>query len=318
MLKKIKKTLLKSKKILIAAHKNPDGDAMGTQLALYEALLNLGKEVSVVSQDSVPKIYQFLKYSSVIKNHIEFNEEYDVIITIDAANIDRFGELNDYIKQHKHFIINIDHHTSNDNYGDLNLVDSEASSVGEIVYELFCEMDVKITPSIAEALYTAIATDTGFFKYSNVSPRTFEIAGELKKIGIDISDIARKILYTVSFDTYKLLAKALETLKIDSSCGLVSMYVSSDMLKQTGTTLENADDFIDYLTCIEGIAVAVLFKEQKNNEIRVSLRSRSNFDVNKFANQFGGGGHAKAAGITYEGSLDACMKDVLGRLIAHG
>ncbi|MBU0650767.1 hypothetical protein KKC59_02540 [bacterium] len=177
-------------------------------------------------------------------------------------------------------------------------------------------MNVKITPSIAESLFVAIATDTGFFRHTNTSPTTFEVCVDLMKNGVELERISNNIHYNRTENGYKLLARVLETLTIKDKFGYA--VVSQDMFEQTNTTMEETDDFINYVRSIEGVKVAAIFKEHNDGKIKVSMRSNSDFDVNKFAAIFGGGGHPKAAGFSFEGSLQECIERVVAEMDKAG
>ncbi len=305
MLKKILNKLNESNKILIASHVNPDGDSIGSELALYEVLSNMGKQVCVVNPNPVPSMYKFLKYSCEIKEKIDKTTDFDIAVVLDSTSFDRLSDLADEVKNIP-FIINIDHHVSNTMFGDLNYVKGEFSSVGEVLYELFCLMNIEITHSIAQALYVSIATDTGFFKFSNTSSETLRLAGQLVEKGVDPAYAAREVNCSATLKTYKLLGLALDTLEFDEKYRISSMLVTKEMFCKTQTTFEDTEEFIDFICEFKNLNAAILLKEneEKKNNIKVSLRYSGAVDVNELANKFGGGGHKCAAGLYYEGEIE--------------
>jgi bifunctional oligoribonuclease and PAP phosphatase NrnA len=326
---KIIKKIKKSNKIVITSHVSADGDAVGSELALYEVLVSLGKDVCVVNSCEVQDCYKFLKFSSdviVVSDAIDkktekvsqtqeillnYLQNSDLLITLDSPVENRVDCFSEYLDK-ANFIINIDHHVSNQNYADINNVNKNASSVGEMLFELFSEMKIKITPSIAEALFVSISTDTGCFCYANTGSRTLTIASELEKY-IDIEKITNNVYSAKSIESYKLLSKALDSLVFNKKTGVAYMAITKQMFEDTNTSLLDSHDFIDYIRAINGVKVALIFKQspEKNSEIKVSLRSTCEFDVNKFANKYKGGGHAKASGFTVHGNLEELVINVM-------
>jgi len=276
-LNEISKVVQKNKNFLITSHINLDGDAIGSELALYFILKKLNKKVIILNQDRLSKIYDFLPGSDKVHylNNDRINpKSIDVGIVLDCSNIKRIGRTYEIFKDIK-TIINIDHHTSNENYGNLNYLDCSASSVGEIIYELITSIDINLLDEkISTCLFTAIMTDTGSFRYSNVSSKTFGVASHLTRYRINSHLIANNIYNRNTYPGLKLLGEALLTLEIDES----------------------------------------LFRETKDNKIKISFRSKGNFDVNKFAGKFKGGGHPNAAGCLCLGKLDEIKEKILSEL----
>ena len=312
ILKNIIKKIKKSKKILLTSHVHPDGDAIGSCLALYEALCSMGKQVVVVNQ-SLDPLYSFLKLYPKIQDKIEYAEDYDLAIALDAPTLERLGLPCEEIKKIK-CIINIDHHVSNSNYADINYVDAQMSSIGEILFSLFDIMRIKITPSIAENLFVSITTDTGFFRYANTKPATLDVASKLLAMGIDLDHIVSKLYYQFPLRSYKLLSRALSTLHVDEQTGLGYMQVPYETYQEMQCDYSDSNEFVEHVRSLKDVKVAMIFKEYEKNKIKISLRSKGSFDVNQFANKFGGGGHKQAAGFSFEGSMDECVDTVIESL----
>ena len=314
----ITKVVQMNNNFLITSHMNLDGDGIGSELAFYFILKKLNKNPIIVNQDRLPKIYDFLPGSNKVR-HLEDNcidpKGIDVGIVLDCSNIKRIGKTYEIFKDIK-TIINIDHHNSNENYGDLNYIDSSASSVGEIIYEFinFIDSDL-LDDKISTSLYTAIITDTGSFRYSNVSSKTFKVAADLTSYKIKPHLIADNIYNRNTYTGLKLLGKALLTLEVDSSNYFSWLTITRKMLNETKAKDEEIEGIIDIATTLNNIEISILFRETKENKIKVSFRSKGNFNVNKFAGKFKGGGHPNAAGCLCSGRLDEIKEKILSELL---
>ncbi len=313
----ITKVLQENNNFLITSHINLDGDGIGSELALYFILKKLHKKAIILNQNRLPKLYDFLPDSDKV-HYLEDNcinpKNIDVVIALDCSNIKRIGKTYEIFKNIK-TIINIDHHKSNENYGSLNYVDSSASSVGEIIYELinFIDSDL-LDDKISTCLFTAIITDTGSFRYSNVSSKTFEIASHLTCHRIKPHLIANNIYNRNTYSGLKLLGEALLTLEINESGCVSWLTITRKMLNDTNANDEEIEGIIDIATTLNNVEISILFRETKDNKIKVSFRSKGNFDVNKFAGKFKGGGHPNAAGCLCSGKLDEIKENVLSEL----
>ena len=314
----ITKVVQTNNNFLITSHMNLDGDGIGSELAFYFILKKLNKNPIILNQDRLPKIYDFLPGSNKVR-HLEDNcidpKSIDVGIVLDCSNIKRIGKTYEIFKNIE-TVINIDHHNSNENYGDLNYIDSSASSVGEIIYEFinFIDSDL-LDDKISTSLYTAIITDTGSFRYSNVSSKTFKIASDLTSFGIKTHLIAANIYNRNTYPGLKLLGKALLTLEVDSSNYFSWLTITRKMLNETKAKDEEIEGIIDIATTLNNIEISILFRETKENKIKVSFRSKGNFNVNKFAGKFKGGGHPNAAGCLCSGRLDEIKEKILSELL---
>ena len=313
----ISKVVQKNKNFLITAHINLDGDAIGSELALYFILKKLNKKVIILNQDRLSKIYDFLPGSDKVhylnNNRIK-PKSIDVGIVLDCSNIKRIGRTYEIFKNIK-TIINIDHHKSNENYGNLNYLDCSASSVGEIIYELITSIDINLLDEkISTCLFTAIMTDTGSFRYSNVNSKTFGVASHLTRHRIKSHLIANNIYNRNTYPGLKLLGEALLTLKTNKSSYVSWLTITRKMLNDTNANDEDIEGIIDVVTTLNNVEISILFRETKDNKIKISFRSKGNFDVNKFAGKFKGGGHPNAAGCLCSGKLDEIKGNVLSEL----
>lgn len=310
----IKKLLRKAKTIIIAAHLDPDGDAIGSMLGLAGVLEKLGKSVTCYSIDNFPKVYRFLPGADKIRREIVNQQHFDLAFVLDSSNLGRIGEKIDLTEIARE-IINIDHHPDNTKFGQVNIV-SNASSTGELVYELAKDLKVKIDKPIADALYTAIITDTGNFRYENTSRRTFKIASQLLKAGVDTHALTGQIYDQRSVASLRILGLALSNIKFSPDKKIVWTGVNDQMLKETGATGEDLVGVIDHLRSIEGIEVAILFRK-KEGKCKVNFRAKDKANVSLIAKSLGGGGHIKAAGVTLEGECTDVVERVLIAVQKH-
>ena len=302
MVKEIMAAISRGEKFFITAHVRLDGDALGSELALYLMLKDLGKDVIVCNQDSTPQHYRFLPGAESIVHEVKNIGAYDVGFVLDCSELDRVGKLSEDITKIK-TLINIDHHVSNDGFCHLRMLDAKASSTGEILYRLMRKMHVKMTKDICTNLYTAILTDTGGFRYSSTHQDTLRAAGDLVENGADPQCISENVYESDPPAKLKLLAKVLETLELDMELKTASMVVTQDNLRQTGTSMEHTDGFIDIPRTVKGVDIAMLYSEMGEKFFKLSLRSKGKVNVEKIAAQFGGGGHVNAAACRIDGDI---------------
>lgn len=299
----------------IISHTSPDGDNVGSMLALYSILLNEGKQVDVFNDDPVPDRYLFLPYSDKIRPISEV-KNYDCVFALDCGDSERLGKSKELIGR-SGIVANIDHHVSNDMYGTINLVVTTASSTGEVLYDIFTENGFKINRDIAACLYTSILTDTGGFKYSNTTGKALHIAGDLIQTGIDFPKIYSDIYDKKSIAQVRLMSRVVETLDIACSGKAAFLTLFHSMLEECDAVEEDASEFINISRDIEGVEVAVLIKEKASQSYRISLRSKTSVDVRLIAESFGGGGHIRAAGCTIEGSYEETKKALFNEIRKH-
>jgi len=298
---------------LITSHVRLDGDALGSELALYHMLLHRGKEVVVYNQDDTPGNYCFLPGNDKIVHKLPSLENYDVAFILDCSEPDRIGDEASYIGNMER-IINIDHHISNDNFGTLVLTDHQASSTAELLYRLMKEMNIDITKNIATNLYAAILTDTGGFCYGNTKKDTLIVAGNLVEGGANPQWISENIYENNPLSKIRLLTKALETLAFDWDRKVGYMIVSRKDIKEAGALEEHTEGFVDIPRSIQGVEVSILFTELSEHEFKLSLRSKGKVNVERVASAFGGGGHINAAACHISGNFDTVLYRVLNAI----
>lgn len=307
----VKQAIKKFNKFLITSHINPEGDSIGSQVAMAALLKRLGKDSAILNDSPVPHLLRFIKGTENVLKEMPHDFNYQAVIILDSPDLTRIGRVSEYLKKDS-VIINIDHHVSNINFGKFNWVEPELSSAGEMVYELFKAFKVKINPDEAMALYAAIMTDTGSFRYSNTSSRTHRIAAELIDIGVKPYEMHTKIYETGSVQDTNLLGEALQTMKLTDDGKIAWLWVTKEMLKKTKASLEGTEGIINFARSIDGVEIAILFRETGTEDrIKVSFRSKGRVDVNKLAASFGGGGHPTASGCTVFGKIEEVEKKVL-------
>jgi len=294
----------KHKRFLVTAHVNPEGDSLCSQLAMKELLIALGKEAFIIDSDAVPEHYKFLPKIGEMSNDLAAKPAFDAILVLDCPTLKRIGLVAKLLSDDK-AIINIDHHISNENFGHVNWVDPNASSTGEMVYRLFKEAGVPLTRETALCIYIAILTDTGSFNYDNTSTVTHEIAGELLGYGLDPAVVSESVYERRTLEDIRFLGLVLSTLKVNTTGEIAYLEITRKMTDDTGADISKSEGFINYARSIDGVKVAVLFKEDLKDpsRINVSFRAKGETDVNEIASYFGGGGHTKASGCTMEGTL---------------
>lgn len=310
MLKEIINILKKAKGVLITAHERPDGDAIGSALALEKGLQSMGIRTVTMLKDGVPEIYQFLRGSENILLPAYLGWQPEIIIALDSTEWERVGEFACGYLQNA-TSVNIDHHPSNKQYADLNWVNSNAAATGEMVLELLKSLNVVIDLDIASALYTAIATDTGFFQHGNTSPQSLKLAAELAELGANPSQISEHIHGNRSMQGLKALGLTLNSLKLSEGRNVAWVGLTLADLENLKIKDEDLEGLVNYPKSIKGVEVGLFFRQIDNNQIRVSLRSRGRVDVNAIAELYGGGGHRGAAGCTIEGSWDESIREIV-------
>lgn len=296
---------------LVTTHENPDGDAVGSSLALAGYLKKLGKDVTIHFCDPVPDLYRFLPLADAVIHHVPDND-FDVCFVLDVGEFRRAGKELCNAKRIRKFI-NIDHHLTVDTFGTINYIDSKAAATGILVYRILKHAGAVIDYETALNLYTAIITDTGSFRYSNANPEAFAVAGELVATGINTWSVAEKLYESQPRERLELLALALSTLSISKRGDFASITVTLDMYEKTGASAELTDGFVNYPRSIRGVEVSVFFREIEPKLFKVGFRSKGKIDVSSLAAAFGGGGHHNAAGCNVAGTLD----DVKTKIFDH-
>ena len=310
-IRRVKAAIKKFNKFLITSHINPEADAIGSQVAMAFLLRKLGKSAVMLDDSPVPGVLQFMKGSEEISKEMSHDFDYQAVIILDSPDLMRIGRVKEYIKEGA-VIINIDHHISNINFGKFNWVEPEFSSAGEMVYDLFKAFKVKIDLDDAIALYAAIMTDTGSFRYSNTSSKTHRIVAELIDIGVQPYEMHTKIYETSSIQDTNLLGESLQTMKLTEDGKIAWLWVTKEMLKKTKASLEGTEGIINFARSIDGVEIAILFRDTGTEDrVKVSFRSKGKVDVNKLAAAFNGGGHPTASGCTVFGKIEDVEKKVL-------
>jgi phosphoesterase RecJ-like protein len=310
MANKIIAAINEGQSFLITAHVRLDGDALGSELALFLMLSDLGKKAIIYNQDETPEHYRFLPGAENIVHELGDIGQYDVGVVLDCSNLERVGEKSAQIGKIK-TLINIDHHISNGGFCLLSMLDGHASSTGELLYRLMREMRCNMTKNICTNLYAAIITDTGGFRYSSTHQDTLLAAGDLVGNGANPQWISENIYENDSPASLKLLAKVLETMSLDLENKVGSLFVTQEALRQTGASLDHTEGFIDIPRTVKGINISVLYTQLENKYFKVSLRSKGQINVEKVARKFGGGGHINAAACRIRGNIETIELQVL-------
>jgi len=276
------------------------------------ALESMGKNITLFSESPIPAVYRFLSGVDRIERKISRPELFDLAVILDCSAMDRVGAAVDIIEKIP-TVINIDHHVTNTNFGDLKLVDRWACSTSELVYWLIKEMRVHITKAMATSIYTGILTDTGSFRFSNTNENAFAVCKEMVECGVDPSYVAQHVYGPYSLGRLKLLNRALDSIEISENRRLSVMVLTQEMLKKTRTRMEDTDGFLNYAKNIKDIKVAALIQQGKNDTTlyHVSLRSDGSVDVASIASEFGGGGHRTAAGFCLQSTLSEIKTKIL-------
>lgn len=288
------------RRFVIASHVRPDGDAIGSQLAMAYALRALGKEARIVNRDPPP--LPLLSFPGVADIEIaeRIDDTGDAVIVMETGDLSRTGVAG----LDAGFVINIDHHVGNTMYGAVNWFDVSAAACGEMVFDLVRELRVPLTYEIAVHVYVAILTDTGSFHYSNISPRTFDTCRQCVEAGVNPQAVARAVFDSNSLGRLKLFGAVLSGMQLDAAGQVATLTVDEQLLADCGATYDDTDGLINLPLTVKGIQAVIFFKKIGPDDWRISLRSKGNIDVNAVAKQFGGGGHKNASGCSATGSLD--------------
>jgi phosphoesterase RecJ-like protein len=295
-------------RFLVVTHENPDGDALGSLLAMTLALRDLGKDavMYLAAGPPLPREYAFMRLDGLVRELPEDLED-RVLVAVDCAKADRMGPDTSPVDRAK-LVVDIDHHHDNTRFGDFNLIVADASSTGEVLRDVLRELDVELTPEIAEPLYIALVTDTGRFQYTNTTPKALRLAAELVEAGADVHQVFQQVYESVEFAKLKLLARALDRARVLEGGNIVVSHLLRTDFSEVGAAEPYSEGIIDYLRAVEGAEMAALIRESPRDDgptHRVSLRaSIDELDVSAIARIFGGGGHRQAAGFSSDASVD--------------
>jgi bifunctional oligoribonuclease and PAP phosphatase NrnA len=305
----IRDAILQRQRFVITSHARPDGDAIGSQVAMAYALRQLGKDVQMVNADAAPPQFQTFPGVHDIVVSPTVDGQFDAAIVMECGDLSRTGvEGFD-----KYFVVNIDHHPGNKRYGAINWFEPGAAACGEMVFDVIEALGVTLTPEISTHIYIAILTDTGGFHFSHITPRTFEICRRCTEAGAAPEPIARAVYDSSTMGRLRLMGAVLNSLEFDDSGRAAFAAVTLDLLQETGATHDDSDGLINIPLSVKEIQAVAFFKEIARDSFRISLRSKGTVDVNRVASAFGGGGHKNAAGCTLSGPY----RDVRGKLLGE-
>ena len=310
VLNDIANLLKNGKKFLVASHKDPDGDAIGSALALGETLMLDGKEVITFNAGPIPDSLSHLNGIERVVDTIDQESEFDALLVLDCGNIERVGEMHSVLSTIRP-LINIDHHRNNSQFGDLNFVDDQSSSVGEIIYKLMKLADFPINKSIAENIFVSLQSDTGSFRYENTTSDALHIAGDMMNWGVRPWKISRNIMDMYSLKKLKLLEMTLRTIELHHSGMLGLLTITKETQLKANARDFDSEGFVDYPRLIAGVEIGTLIKEAGKNFFKISLRSNDWVNVSDLARYFGGGGHPRAAAFTMEGKLEYIKREFI-------
>jgi len=309
-----------SQRILITSHRDPDGDSIGSQLALDSLLQSFEKPTRIINQGHLPPRYAFLDPQKRIESFnsgaegrgLDFKP--DLIFVLECPSLDRLGEVKKILPVESQ-IVNIDHHPDNERFGAINYVDLKASAVGEMIYSLLKAYDFPINSTMANQIYASILTDTGRFRYSNTSARCLSICAELIKLGANPKFLTHQIYFNHPLPFLKLLGNILERLEVRNGGKTCSVTINQNLLSEFGVDPKDIEGIVDYSLFLSGVEIGLLFTEITEQKTKVNLRSQNDFDVSEIAKIFGGGGHKSAAGCTLNYDLEKAKKAIFDQIL---
>ena len=303
----------------LSTHLNPDGDALGSELALYSVLKEFGKRVHMFNSDPTPNNYHFLPFHQHIKSPAEVRNVYsnvtpEVLVVLDAGSLSRIGDKLARQLQPTEFVVNIDHHDTASPFGDLNLVETQASSTSEIIYRLIQSSGLKMGKDRALCLYTGLMFDTGCFRYSNATSVAHRMAADLIEEGVSVDQVYRHVYDTTPKARLHLLRDVLQTLETSADGKIAWLKVTQKTLKQNNSNFNHLEGFVNYIRAIDSVEVAIIASELQNGFTKFSLRSKTWIDVGQICDLYGGGGHQKAAGCLIEEPMDNALDQLVATI----
>jgi len=314
-IQRVARELQHGRKVALSTHINADGDGCGSEAGLARMLAQRGMAVHIVNPTPWPDLFDFLLTDDVEDRSADGADALkviDLLIVLDISDVKRLGALADAVRALKVPRVVIDHHiASDDRAGNIILADTTACATGELVYDLACELGYEITPRIAKALYSAILTDTGGFRFSNTTPRCHAIAADLLTVGVDPEELYQRVYASAPAGRLRLLAEVLQTLGVDERKGLAWLSMQAGAMEHFHVRQEDLDGIVEHARSIAGTRMAVFFRDLGHGKVKASFRSTGGVDVNAFARKFGGGGHARASGALIAGTLDDVRERVL-------
>lgn len=299
---------------LIVSHVNPDGDAISSSSAVAWCLKQLGKQAIIINESELPKRLNYLyRYDSILRYEPQMELAFDAVIAVDCADDSRMGKIAELLNAETP-ILNIDHHATNNNFGRVNVVHAEAAATVQILFDLFNYMQLNIDIECGTALYTGLITDTGGFRYSNTSPEVMKMASDLLAIGVSGHKLADTLLEKMTIGKLKILQLALSRITFSEDEKIGWVHIDKDDLSNCNAEPEDLEGIVNYVLNVDGIEVAILFKETKTGAYKASLRSAGHVDVAAICQSFGGGGHVRAAGCTLDQSLNTCIEQLVSEI----
>jgi bifunctional oligoribonuclease and PAP phosphatase NrnA len=302
---------------LVVSHVNPDGDAASSTYSVGLLLRMLGKSYTLVNEGTIPDKFKCLSVDQTIHpcTDSDLSAAYSHVICVDCADYGRVGDVSRLIPEDAR-IVNIDHHSTNDFYGEVNVIREDAASTTEVLFDLIEAMNLPIELELAQCLYTGLLTDTGGFRYANTSPKVLQIASQLIGIGVNSSHLAEIFLERITISHVELLKRALNRLTFYRNGMIAALYVTKDDIEQSGASDEDLEGLVNYPRNIEGVEVGLLFKQRDSQTVKVSFRSAGQVDVSEVAKSFGGGGHVRASGCTIYGTIEQAVEQVVSKVEA--
>jgi phosphoesterase RecJ-like protein len=311
---KLHKTIKAAKNFLISTHVNPDPDALASELAMALFLISLGKKVTILNEDPLPRRFSFFPGARLIKSlKQKISSDYDAYLIVDCGDLQRIGKVTSLIKTGKP-IVNIDHHITNDRFGTVNVVLPRASSTAEIIYEILEGYGFKMTRQIAVLLYMGIMTDTGSFRYDNTGSKTHAVVSRLLQFRIPVSDLYRRLYESIPFSDLKYFAQVVNGIQPLFGGKIICLELSRKVVKKFSQDFDLRDKIFNYLRAIKGVEILVILTEQGKNQTRVNFRSQGRFNVARLAAQFHGGGHRKASGCLLEKPMAKAKQRILDEI----
>jgi phosphoesterase RecJ-like protein len=288
--------LTRARRVLLTSHARPDGDSIGSQVALALALRGLGKTVRIVNRDPVPSPLAFAG-SELVETAASVGGEHDVLVVLECGDLSRPGISG----LDRYFVVNVDHHAGNTAYGSLNWFDATAAACGEMVLDLIDALGVSLTPEIATQLYLAVLTDTGSFRHANITGRTFDLCRRAAAAGVNAAGVARQVFDSSSAGKLKLIGALLSAMRLEAGGRLAVLYLDDEILARTGATREDLEGVVNLPFAARQVQAVLFFKVESPTDVRISLRSKDEVDVRAVAARYGGGGHPNAAGFSISG-----------------
>jgi len=316
--KEIIEVIKQHQKFVVLSHIRPDGDAIGSTIALGSTLETMGKDVIYINEDGVPDSLAFLPGADKIKKASGEVLDVDVAIAVDCANKPRLGDKSLEMASKAKLWINIDHHKSNPSYGDLNHIDSLSPATGQILYQMIMDQGLTLTDEARDSIYVAVSTDTGSFQYSGTTAATYEMAADLVKRGLNTGKINELTYDSFPYRRVALTRELLNTLEVSETGEIADWQLLKSVKHDLSLKPDDSENLIDMIRSIQGVTVALFFEELMDDSIRVSIRSKiGSIDACEIAQVFGGGGHAKAAGIRMPGPIAEAREAVIVEVNKH-